>query len=919
MTEDYKDPPKLNTKNPFGKVDYSTTVSKVGKTDKLKDVVVKKITLPEKITKEISLPNKLESFKAAAGPKGDTGAKGDTGQMGPAGRMGTTGPAGPIGPIGLTGAVGPKGDRGPTGLSGPKGDKGDKGDTGPAGKDAEPQLAGFGFGAQRFKVFNKGTGTSLITAENRHAMGLKSLAAGTGITITDSGTGTLTFASTGGGGTPGGSNTQVQYNNAGAFGGSAELTFTGTKLISGTTNAGNITILAADDGGRSSGLFVVDKTALYGAYIGPSSIDGITNNSSGVPNGWGNFYVNYYSTGFLSLANGGGAVVTGFGSPIGFTGVTPNFQLLGTTQANSTLVTATFSTTANPKFISYRSRNAGVGNATVLQSGDVLFDFTHYGAQQTGTFTNQSPAAQTRVVVDGVVTSGASGDMPGKYIWATTADGSSTLTDRMSLNSAGQFTLGNGASPLAFGGFAVGAQLQGTTQANGAFAMAMFNASTQPEFIMYRSRNGTIGSATALVSGDGLGRWSWYGASNTGTFSGQVQSVAISASVDGTVTTTSMPGKLALATCAAGGSFATTRLTIDSAGLVNIVGLTASQFIQTDASKNLVSYNLFGGSNVWTGTNTLSGALLDVTNSSNIRFSAGSYIYDASNNISIDVNSGLLNSSGNPSVDFQNRTHYDINTVESLNWDSRQLYDSFGNTAFDYSGRILYYDSGASAIVINNGELWDSSNKVSVGFNARKAYDPTGAITMMDWNMVQNASAFLSFDTSGNPFFTQSIHAQSNVYVTNLLNVATLNASGVVGTDAAKNLISIAAPTIFANTRFAAQTAAKSCGAHTVPAVDTTFQVSANINVTTATAHNFTVTCTYTDETNTSRVLTFGFTQLTGATLLSAITNITGAGPYESPMYHIRCKASSTITIQSTGTFTTVTYNIEERIISLGA
>ena len=37
-------------------------------------------------------------------------------------------------------------------------------------------------------------------------------------------TGTLDDVGAGGGGTPGGSDTQVQYNNAGSFGGSADLT-----------------------------------------------------------------------------------------------------------------------------------------------------------------------------------------------------------------------------------------------------------------------------------------------------------------------------------------------------------------------------------------------------------------------------------------------------------------------------------------------------------------------------------------------------------------------------------------------------------------------------------------------------------------------------------------------------------------------
>jgi len=61
-------------------------------------------------------------------------------------------------------------------------------------------------------------------------------------TLTDDGAGTVTIdTSGGGGGTPGGSNTQVQYNNAGAFAGNAGLTFadgsgtlTATILTDGT-------------------------------------------------------------------------------------------------------------------------------------------------------------------------------------------------------------------------------------------------------------------------------------------------------------------------------------------------------------------------------------------------------------------------------------------------------------------------------------------------------------------------------------------------------------------------------------------------------------------------------------------------------------------------------------------------------------
>jgi hypothetical protein len=111
--------------------------------------------------------------------------------------------------------------------------------------------------------------------------------------------------------------------------------------------------------------------------------------------------------------------------------------------------------------------------------------------------------------------------------------------------------------------------------------------------------------------------------------------------------------------------------------------------------------------------------------------------------------------------------------------------------------------------------------------------------------------------------------------------------------------------------RSTAQTAAvASVLAYTLPAVDGSFEVGANVLVTTATSHSFTVTCAYTDEGNTSRTLTFNFTNTTG-TLGTAISNTGGAVPYMGIPAVIRCKASTAITIATTGTFTTVTYNVE--------
>lgn len=113
------------------------------------------------------------------------------------------------------------------------------------------------------------------------------------------------------------------------------------------------------------------------------------------------------------------------------------------------------------------------------------------------------------------------------------------------------------------------------------------------------------------------------------------------------------------------------------------------------------------------------------------------------------------------------------------------------------------------------------------------------------------------------------------------------------------------------------RTAAVTSVATFTPAADGTFVVSANVLVTTSTTHSFSVTCAYTDEGNTARTLTLGFTQLSGATLITLITNTTGLGPYESLVYHIRCKAATAITIATTGTFTTVTYNVEGNITQI--
>jgi hypothetical protein len=122
----------------------------------------------------------------------------------------------------------------------------------------------------------------------------------------------------------------------------------------------------------------------------------------------------------------------------------------------------------------------------------------------------------------------------------------------------------------------------------------------------------------------------------------------------------------------------------------------------------------------------------------------------------------------------------------------------------------------------------------------------------------------------------------------------------------------IGLPGIVARGRATAQTAANaSVATFTVGGADASFEVSANVRPTTATTHSFTVTCAYTDEGNTARTATLTFFLVAGSALVTAVANGAGTVPHHGIPIHIRCKAATTITIATTGTFTTVVYNVE--------
>ncbi len=257
-------------------------------------------------------------------------------------------------------------------------------------------------------------------------------------------------------------------------------------------------------------------------------------------------------------------------------------------------------------------------------------------------------------------------------------------------------------------------------------------------------------------------------------------------------------------------------------------------------------------------------------------------------------NSVIIPTSPTGAVAFVNSTGTGLTTTANFIWSGTGVVIT--SAAGGASVPFIVKSDAAQSVDLQ--ELLNSTGTIlyRIDNNGVSHYYQPGTGTEL--GMIGSISSEFSLQGSFN-----SIFLKSNVLLNNTIvryNAIPTAAWGV--------------PAIYGSGRSIAQNAAvASVATYTVGGSDGSFLISANVLVTVSTAHTFTVTCSYTDESNTSRVLTLTFSQLTGA-LLTAITNVTGAGPYEGVSLRIRAKAGTAITIATTGTFTTVTYNVEADI-----
>ena len=141
-------------------------------------------------------------------------------------------------------------------------------------------------------------------------------------------------------------------------------------------------------------------------------------------------------------------------------------------------------------------------------------------------------------------------------------------TERARIDTSGRLLVGTSSSNNVggFGGSAL--QVEGLTDATSSLSLIKHSTNNLGStIILGKSRGSSNGPTTVLQDNDIVARIFAYGADGTDTES---QLAGISYEVDGTPGANDMPGRLVFSTTADGASSSTTRLTIDSAGLVKI-------------------------------------------------------------------------------------------------------------------------------------------------------------------------------------------------------------------------------------------------------------------------------------------------------------------------------------------------------------
>jgi len=132
-----------------------------------------------------------------------------------------------------------------------------------------------------------------------------------------------------------------------------------------------------------------------------------------------------------------GTVISGTDISYTINGVlATRLQLHGLTQAIASQATVNWGVAATAPFVvTAKSKSGAIGTHTVVQANDGLGTWVAQGSDGTSFISAASIAA----AVDGTP---GTNDMPGRLVFSTTADGASTPTERMRIDSSGNVGIG---------------------------------------------------------------------------------------------------------------------------------------------------------------------------------------------------------------------------------------------------------------------------------------------------------------------------------------------------------------------------------------------------------------------------------------------------------------------------------------------
>jgi hypothetical protein len=162
-----------------------------------------------------------------------------------------------------------------------------------------------------------------------------------------------------------------------------------------------------------------------------------------------------------------------------------------------------------------RSRSATIGTNTIVQNGDEFGRIYFTGANGTGF----DYGASIQAVVDG--TPGV-GDMPGRLVFSTTADGASSPTERMRIDNQGRVTIGTSNTP---NGIGINLYSNSTSNNDGAFLCGNANTTADACIAAFYTATNSTATSNVLIK---------FGINNYASGAGQINTNGASAAAFGT-------------------------------------------------------------------------------------------------------------------------------------------------------------------------------------------------------------------------------------------------------------------------------------------------------------------------------------------------------------------------------------------------